>query len=46
MTRFQTIGLILGPALALFILIFPSDLGISARMALAFTAPHRYFLDL
>ena len=38
MTRSQTIGLILGPALALFILIFPGDLGISARLALALTA--------
>lgn len=38
MTRSQTIGLILGPALALFIFFFSGDLGISARMALAFTA--------
>ena len=38
MTRSQTIGLILGPALALFIFILPGDLGTSARVALGLTA--------
>ena len=38
MTRSQTIGLILGPVLFLLILLLPSDLSSSARLALALTA--------